>query len=141
MPRTRSTARARGITSGLTATVSAALLLAGAPSAAATPTDTVLPVPVAGLGKGLIGQHVTARTDTESPGITRFLGTGGRCTCVVHWRNLSTGATGSTDLRLGLHRCRGTAFTGRGILVATVAAGGAGTPITVLPGAGQWIVP
>lgn len=124
------------------------MLLAGAPSAAAAPTDTVLPIPVAGIATGptglllpLVGQHVTATTDPDLPGITRFAGTERACACAIHWRNLTTGATGTANLWFGPPTSGGTAVTGSGILVATVTTSGVGWPITVLPGAGLWTVP
>lgn len=123
------------------------LFLAGAPSAAAAPTDTVLPIPVAGLATGptglggpLVGQHVTATTDTDLPGITRFAGTERPCACAIHWRNLTTGATGTANLWFGPATSGGTALTGSGVLVAIVTTSGYGWPITVLPGAGLWSV-
>ncbi|SCC70231.1 MULTISPECIES: hypothetical protein [Rhodococcus] len=117
--------------------------------ASAAPVDTVLPIPVAGLATGptglggpLVGQHVTATTDTERPGITEFRGTEGICACMVHWRNLTTGVAGtSNNFWFGLPATGATAITGSGVLVATVTTSGAGSPITVLPGAGLWIVP
>ncbi|WP_230091268.1 hypothetical protein [Rhodococcus sp. AQ5-07] len=117
--------------------------------ASAEPVDTVLLIPVAGLATGptglggpLVGQHVTATTDTERPGITEFRGTEGICACMVHWRNLTTGVAGtSNNFWFGLPATGATAITGSGVLVATVTTSGAGSPITVLPGAGLWIVP
>lgn len=123
-------------------------ILAGAPQAAAAPTGNVLIIPVAGIATGptglagpLVAQHVTATTDTEMPGITRFSGTEGICACMIHWRNLTTGATGDANLWFGLPATGGTATTGSGILVATVTTSGVGWPITILPGAGFWTVP
>lgn len=52
------------------------LLLSGAPTAAAAPVDTVLPGPVVGLTGAGVSGYVMVRTATDSPGITRFLGTG-----------------------------------------------------------------
>ncbi len=110
--------------------------------ASAAPVDTVLPIPVAGLATGptglggpLVGQHVTATTDTERPpGITEFRGTEGICACMVHWRNLTTGVAGtSNNFWFGLPATGATAITGSGVLVATVTTSGAGSPITVLP--------
>ncbi|MDX5970032.1 hypothetical protein SIM91_43520 [Rhodococcus opacus] len=133
---------------GVVLVVLTTLFLAGAPSAAAVPTDTVLPLPVAGIATGptglylpLVGQHVTATTDTELPGITRFAGTERHCACAIHWRNLTTGATGTANLWFGAGTSGGTAVTGSGVLVATVTTSGVGWPITVLPGAGLWTVP
>lgn len=126
----------------------AIILVSGASHAAAAPTDTVLPVPVAGLATGptglagpLVAQHVTVTTDTEQPGITRFSGTERTCACMIHWHNLTTGATGTSNLWFGLPATGGPAITGSGILVATVTTSGVGGPITALPGAGLWIVP
>lgn len=125
-----------------------AAILAGAPQAAAAPTGNILIIPVAGIATGptglagpLVAQHVTATTDTEMPGITRFSGTEGACACMIHWRNLTTGATGDANLWFGLPTTGGTATTGSGILVATVTTSGGGWPITILPGAGFWTVP
>lgn len=120
----------------------------GTPSAAAAPSDSVLPIPVVGLATGptglggpLVAQHVTVTTDPEFPGITRFAGTERPCACAIHWRNLTTGATGTANLWFGPGTSGETAVTGSGTLVATVTASGAGWPITVLPGAGLWFVP
>lgn len=135
-------------TRGLALTVLAAASITGTSHASATPVDTVLPIPVAGLATGptglggpLVGQHVTAVTDTDQPGITHFRGTEGTCACMIHWRNLTTGAAGTANLWFGFPATGGTATTGSGILVATVTTSGAGNPITILPGAGLWIVP
>lgn len=125
-----------------------ALVLAGMPRAAAAPTDTVLPLPVAGVATGptglggpLVAQHVTATTDPDTPGITRFAGTERPCACAIHWRNVTTGATGVANLWFGPRTSGATAVTGSGILVATLTPSGNGWPITVLPGAGLWTVP
>ncbi|MFV9455342.1 hypothetical protein ACNJ7E_18100 [Rhodococcus sp. NM-2] len=135
------TPRRCGATLAAALTIPGVLLLSGAPTAAAAPIDTVLPGPVVGLTGPVASGHVMVRTDTDSPGITRFLGTGGRCACVVHWRNVSTGASGSADLRSGPGHSRAMVFTGPGVLVATVTAVGvAGAPITLLPGVGAWTV-
>lgn len=120
----------------------------GTPGAAAIPTDNVLPIPVVGLATGptglggpLVAQHVTVTTAPESPGITRFAGTERPCACAIHWRNVTTGATGTANLWFGPGTSGETAVTGSGTLVATVTASGAGWPITILPGAGLWFVP
>ena len=127
------------------------------PTAAAAPTDTVLPVPVVGLATGPTGfpgppiaQHVTARTDPAAPGTTVFLGTETPyCVCAVHWRNLTTGSAGVTGVWSSTYAPTPSpdhvAQTGSGILVAAVTAGGAPgyplTPATLLPGGGTWTVP
>lgn len=131
-------------------------LSAGLPTAGAAPTDTVLPVPVVGLATGPTGfpgppvaQHVTARTDPAAPGTTLFLGTEMLyCACTVHWRNVTTGATGVVNLwtPFAPHPWpTDTAQTGSGVLAATITAGGVpgipGTPTTLLPGGGTWTVP
>jgi hypothetical protein len=128
----------------------AALLLA-APPASAAPTDTVLPIPFAGLTNGPTGftnppssTFISVLTDPDEPGITRFrCGAYPYCDLVVHWRNLSTGASGAADLLYG--PSRGVAQTGSGTVVAAFTAGGMpgylGTPTTLLPGAGVWPVP
>ncbi|MCA1008365.1 hypothetical protein LCL87_21870 [Rhodococcus hoagii] len=122
-----------------------AVLLLTAQPAAAAPTDTVFPVPIAAVGfypPGLPSAgagHVVAGTDPEMPGVTRF--TGHTFCCVfIHWRNLSTGA--ADTVYLGYPSVD--ANTGSGFVVATVTApdGPPGYPaITVLPGAGGWTVP
>lgn len=112
----------------------------GASTAAATLTDTVLPVPVVGIATGptglggpFVAQHLTATTDTDTPGLTRFTGTERSCACMIHWRNLTTGDAGSTNLWFGPSPQGDTVETGAGILVATVTASGAVGPITFLP--------
>lgn len=129
----------------------AALLLA-APTATAASTDTVLPIPFAGMANGVTGltyapfsTYITARTDPGMPGITRFrCGEATYCAVVVHWYNVTTGASGATDLWLAPSPL-GVARTGSGVVVAAATAGGApgfpGTPTTFLPGAGTWTVP
>ncbi|OYD70034.1 hypothetical protein [Rhodococcus sp. OK302] len=129
------------------------LSLAGAPAASAAPTDSVLAIPIAGVATGVTGlygeafsQFITARTDTDTPGITQFLGGQRGCACVVHWRNLSTGLTGDTfagfdPSPVWASPTAGIAATGSGVLVATATVSGAGLPITALPGAGVWTVP
>ena len=75
-----------------------ALLLAAHPAAAA-PTDTVFPIPVAALGLSVGSSelprsgytYVTATTDPDTPGVTRL---GPYIGVHVHWRNISTGAAG-----------------------------------------------
>lgn len=129
-------------------------LSTGLPTAGAASTDTVLPVPIVGLATGptglpgpLLAHHVTARTDPAAPGTTAFLGTETPyCLCVVHWRNLTTGAAGVWHSTYALTPSpTHVAQTGSGILVATVTAGGAPgyplTPATLLPGGGTWTVP
>jgi hypothetical protein len=129
----------------------AALLLA-APPVSAAPTDTVLAIPFAGMTNGSTGltnppssTYITVRTDPDEPGITRFrCGVYPYCDLVVHWRNLSTGASGAADLFYVSH-APGVAQTGSGTVIAAFTAGGApgypGTPATQLPGAGGWAVP
>lgn len=129
-----------------------AMLLTAVPIAGATSTDTVLPIPFAGLSNGVTGltnapftTHITVRTDPTMPGITRFrCGDAPYCAVVVHWRNLTTGASGASDLWFAPSPV-GVAHTGSGAVVAAVTAGGApgfpGTPTTLLPGAGAWVVP
>ncbi|QSE87888.1 hypothetical protein JWS13_04540 (plasmid) [Rhodococcus pseudokoreensis] len=148
MPHRRFIPSSLRVAAGTVMVMLSAALLVGAPSAAAAPADTVLPIPVfgvatgpTGLGGPLVAQHVKARTDPDSPGSTRFVGAEYGCLCLVHWRNLSTGATGATGVGRPFDP-RAVAVTGPGVLVATVTVSGlAGSPITVLPGAGAWIVP
>lgn len=140
----------RGMTT-LAGIALAALLLA-APPVSAAPTDTVLPIPFAGLTNGPTGltnppasSYITVRTDPAEPGITRFrCGAYTSCDLVVHWRNLSTGASGAADLFYG-SRPPGVVQTGSGTVVAVFTAGGVpgylGTPTTLLPGGGVWAVP
>jgi len=121
----------------------AALLLAAQPAAAA-PTDTVFPIPVAGISVGVTGlpssgySYLTATTDPDTPGVTRL----GPYTGVhVHWRNISTGAAGVAylDDRYGT-----SVVTGSGTVVAsvTIPPDGPGYRILVAtPGAGVWTVP
>jgi hypothetical protein len=121
----------------------AALLLAAQPAAAA-PTDTAFPIPVAGLSVGVTGLpssgyfYLTATTDTDTPGVTRL----GPYTGVhVHWRNISTGAAGVAYLD---NRDGTSVETGSGtvVAVATVPPEGPGYRMLVsTPGAGAWTVP
>ncbi|MFD4182184.1 hypothetical protein [Rhodococcus sp. NPDC058514] len=120
----------------------AALLLAAHPAAAA-PTDTVFPIPVAGLSVGVTGLpssgyfYLTATTDTETPGVTRL----GPYTGVhVHWRNISTGAAGVAYLG---NRYGTSVETGSGtvVAVATVPDGPGYRILASTPGAGVWRVP
>ncbi len=129
----------------------AALLLA-APTVSAAPSDTVLPIPFAGLTNGPTGltnqpssTFITVRTNPDEPGITRVrCGAYPYCDLVVHWRNLSTGASGAADLFYG-SSAPGVVQTGSGTVVAAFTAGGMpgylGTPTALLPGAGVWTVP
>ncbi|MFC9790074.1 hypothetical protein [Rhodococcus sp. NPDC127528] len=124
----------------------AALLLAAHPAAAA-PTDTVFPIPVAGLALSLGSSepprsgytYVTATTDPDTPGVTRL----GPDTGVhVHWRNISTGAAGVAYLG---NRGGTPVETGSGTVVAVATApqpDGIFFRILVsTPGAGVWTVP
>ncbi|NMM89144.1 hypothetical protein B2J88_33185 [Rhodococcus sp. SRB_17] len=119
-------------------------LLVGAQPAAAAPTGTVFPVPVIGASVSPTGlpsvgvMYVTARTDLTTPGITQF--TGDRYCCVfIHWRNISTGATGTAYLGYPSVEAQ----TGSGAVVATITVptGPAGYPAVMSPGAGAWTVP
>lgn len=147
MFRSTSIARAAAAVGG------AAALLLAAPVVRAAPTDEVLAVPIAGLFNGATGltgppaiAYITARTDPDEPGVTRFRcdeNPSTVCPVVVHWVNLSTGASGAADLWFGPSP-KGEARTGSGRVAAVVTAGGVPgllTPITLLPGAGVWSVP
>lgn len=137
---------------GMTLAGIALAALLAAPTVSAAPTDTVLPIPFAGLTNGPTGfanppssKYITVRTDPDEPGITRFrCGASPYCDVVVHWRNLSTGASGAADLLFG-PTAPGVTQTGSGTVVAAFTAGGVpgypGTPTTLLPGAGAWTVP
>ncbi len=78
-----------------------AVLLLAAQPAAADPTDTVLPIPLAGFGISPPGLpnagagFLIASTDPATPGVTRFRPAGIYCCVVINWRNLSTGAADS----------------------------------------------
>lgn len=121
----------------------AALLLAAQPAAAA-PTDTVLPVPVAGISVGATGLpssgyfYLTATTDPETPGVTRL----GPYTGVhVHWRNISTGTAGVAYLD---NRYGTSVETGSGTVVASVTIPPEGPGYRIVAstaGAGVWTVP
>ncbi|NMM83117.1 hypothetical protein B2J88_01820 [Rhodococcus sp. SRB_17] len=120
------------------------VLLFGAQPAAAAPTGTVFPVPVVGASVSPTGlpsvgvMYVTANTDPATPGITQF--TGDRYCCVfIHWRNISTGATGIAYLGYPSVEAQ----TGSGAVVATVTVqtGLSGYPTVMSPGAGAWTVP
>ncbi len=119
------------------------MLLVAQPAAAA-PTDTVLPIPLAGFSLAPLpyagAGYVVASTDPETPGITRFEPASRFCCVFIHWRNLSTGAADAVYLDYPSVDAR----TGSGVVVATVTVP-PGPPgylmITVLPGAGGWIVP
>lgn len=120
-----------------------AVLLLTAQPAAAAPTDTVFPIPVVWVGRGVTNlpagdiEYITASTDPATPGVTRFTGT----PYAVHWRNLSTGANGSVIVEwpsVEVH-------TGPGIVVATATPSdgmlAAWSGWTLLAGAGGWTVP
>ncbi|MFX1787376.1 hypothetical protein [Prescottella equi] len=120
-----------------------AVLLLTAQPAVAAPTDTVFPIPVVWVGRGVTNlrggdiEYITASTDPATPGVTRFTGT----PYAVHWRNLSTGANGSVIVEwpsVEVH-------TGPGIVVATATPSdfmlAAWSGLTLLPGAGGWMVP
>ncbi|MET3642787.1 hypothetical protein ABIC73_004390 [Prescottella equi] len=120
-----------------------AVLLLTAQPAAAAPTDTVFPIPVVWVGRGVTNlpagaiEYITASTDPATPGITRFTGT----PYAVHWRNLSTGANGSVIVEwpsVDVH-------TGTGIVVATATPSDGMLAVwsgwTLLAGVGGWTVP
>lgn len=120
-----------------------AVLLLTAQPAAAAPTDTVFPIPVVWVGRGMTNlpagdiEYITASTDPATPSVTRFTGT----PYAVHWRNLSTGANGSVIVEwpsVEVH-------TGPGIVVATATPSdvmlAAWSGLTLLAGAGGWTVP
>ncbi|CAM3241152.1 Tat pathway signal sequence domain protein [Prescottella defluvii] len=121
----------------------AALLLAAQPATAA-PTDTVLPIPVAGISVGVTGLpssgyfYLTATTDPDTPGVTRL----GPYTGVhVHWRNISTGAAGVVYLD---NRYGTSVVTGSGTVVASITIPPEGPGYRILAatsGAGAWTVP
>lgn len=112
-----------------------AVLLLTAQPAAAAPTDTVFPIPVVWVGRGVTNlpsgdiEYIAASTDPATPGVTRFTG----AARAVHWRNLSTGATGSVNMEWPSVEVR----TGPGIVVATATGWG----LMILAGAGGWTVP
>ncbi|RDI30458.1 hypothetical protein DEU38_10539 [Rhodococcus sp. AG1013] len=124
----------------------AVLLLAAHPAAAA-PTDTVFPIPVAALGLSVGSSelprsgytYVTATTDTDTPGVTRL---GPYIGVHVHWRNISTGAAGVAYLG---NRDGTLVETGSGpvVAVATVPQPDGIFFLIVVstPGAGVWTVP
>ncbi|MFM1722128.1 twin-arginine translocation signal domain-containing protein [Rhodococcus sp. PAM 2766] len=130
---------------------SVGIVLAASPPAHAAPTDYQFPNPVVGIIAtappwylASNGGSVAARTDPTSPGITRFV-TGAGCSCIVQWRNLTTGATGVSEVGWALddRPLHGYANTGSGMLVASVWPDNSlGRPaITILPTAGSWTVP
>lgn len=123
----------------------------GAPSASAVPVDTMFPVPVAGIHISAYAHwpagsaHVVATTDTTMPGLTKFTRTSAYspapgCACVVNWRNLTTGAAGTTDL-LGNTQAPVTTGSGQLIGAATFHSYLGGIDVTFLPGVGAWVVP
>jgi hypothetical protein len=119
----------------------AVALLFGATPATAAPTETVLAVPLAGIGVGVTGlpsagyYYITATTDPDTPGVTRF---GPYAGVFVHWRNISTGAAGVTYLDAPGADVR----TGPGIVFAAVTLRDDPGPRGVyVPGAGAWSVP
>lgn len=131
---------------------SVGIVLVASPTAHAAPTDYQFPNPVVGIIAapppwylGPNGGSVAARTDPTSPGLTRFVTGNAGCSCTVQWRNLTTGATGVSEVGWVLDErpIHGYANTGSGILVASVwPANYLGTPaITILPTAGSWVVP
>jgi hypothetical protein len=120
-------------------------LLFGAQPAVAAPTDTVFPVPLVGASVSATGlpsvgvMYVTASTDLATPGITRFTG-GGYCCVFIHWRNVSTGATGIAYLGYPSVDAQ----TGSGLVVAavTVPTVPRDYPAAMVqPGGGAWTVP
>ncbi|MEN0139264.1 MAG: hypothetical protein AAGC80_29210 [Rhodococcus sp. (in: high G+C Gram-positive bacteria)] len=130
------------LVAGAAVAVAGTLLLA-APPATAEPTETVFPLPVAGIGVGATGLisanhfYMTATTDPDRPGVTRV---GPYTGVFVHWRNISTGEGGVTYLdNPGGTQVR----TGSGTVVAAVTVPDqAGTRVLALvPGAGAWSVP
>ncbi|QBJ97396.1 hypothetical protein ERC79_16715 [Rhodococcus sp. ABRD24] len=120
----------------------AALLLAAQPAAAA-PTDTVLPIPVAGISVGVTALpssgyfYLTATTDPDTPGVTRL---GPYAGVHVHWRNISTGAVGVVylDNRYGTSVVTG---SGTVVAVATMSDSLGYRILAATPGAGAWTVP
>ncbi|NKR65337.1 hypothetical protein GS486_18385 [Rhodococcus hoagii] len=112
-----------------------AVLLLTAQPAAAAPTDTVFPIPVVWVGRGVTNlpggdiEYIAASADPATPGVTRFTG----AARAVYWRNLSTGATGSVIVEWPSVEVR----TGPGIVVATATGWG----LMILAGAGGWTVP
>ncbi len=115
----------------------AALLLVAHPAAAA-PTDTVFAIPGSAFGLGanrLPGSYsfyLTATTDTDTPGVTRF---GPYARAFLHWRNISTGAAGVAYLGEGTP-----VETGSGTVVALATLPGYGL-LASTPSAGVWTVP
>lgn len=126
-----------------------AALLLGTSTASAAPSDVVLPIPLVGIATGptgfggpFVAGYVKATTDPDLPGITQFDGVAGDCVCVVHWRNLATGAAGTTYYWFGGETDDdGLIETGSGVVTAVATAGGAVSPITFIPGAGVFVVP
>ena len=134
--------RDTSLAAGAAVAVAGALLF-GAPQAAAVPTETVFPIPIAGISVGVTGLlsaghfYMTATTDPDTPGIALA---GPYTGVFVHWRNISTGEGGITYLdNPGGTQVR----TGSGMVVAAITVpDGPGTRIlALLPGAGAWSVP
>jgi hypothetical protein len=143
----------RSIAAVATAAVASfGIALAGTSTAQAAPSDYQFPLPVAGITADppfmfatTVHGWLSARTDPATPGVTRFVA--GEpiwgCYCSVQWRNLTTGATGITDIRLGGDRVplNGYTNTGSGVLVATVGLTGGAMSTTLIQSAGMWTVP
>ncbi|MGO4205437.1 hypothetical protein AB4Z09_27610 [Rhodococcus sp. TAF43] len=122
-------------------------LVLGAQPADAAPTDTVFPIPIAGISVSTTGlpssgySYPTATTDPDTPGVTRLgLPYAG---VHVHWRNISTGAAGVAYLD---HPGGTSVETGSGTVVAVATAPGGVDGINyrifvITPGAGVWTVP
>lgn len=141
--RIRANPRRRLLAAGIATLALVGAAIGGAPAVSAAPVDTVLPIPVAGNRISFMYMtwmqvcqgRVIARTDTETPGLTYFRMEDG-CGGVVHWRNLTTGATG--DAEVGAPSPPAAVATGSGVLAAVITMG---TTVTFWPGMGTWNVP
>ncbi|MFC9841368.1 hypothetical protein ACFVKB_47635 [Rhodococcus sp. NPDC127530] len=139
----------RGIAAAFSAVLASfGIALSVTSTADAAPADVQFFLPTFGVTaappymlSSAVGGWVIAQTDPEKPGMTRFVGDDASyCFCSIQWRNLSTGATGTTQVVPRSTLNRGYVPTGPGVLVAAV--GIPGTPsVTLLPGAGVWTVP
>lgn len=137
---------------GLAAATGAALALGivTAPAAAAAPVEATKLSTVfgsvggtgsAGWGGGAVFEEVTVSVDPDRPGFSRF-GSSFQCSCIVHWKNVTTGAEGTVTLPIYAPiPSQGWEYpwfeTGSGRVEAVVTT----TDITYLPGRGAWTVP
>lgn len=99
----------------------------------------IQPSGYAGYSTPFVNSRLTAVSNTDEPGTTRFAYNGTHCGCTVRWRNVDTGASGSWTMSAVPSGLQPVAETGFGRIEATAKIDG-NFSVTVVTGRGSWVV-